>query len=209
MQHVPAGELVPTELGDTLDRDTHASELAHINHSYCLTVHIPDVLHHAEQHGFVRVPVDFPEVHNPDGSEVVYEFRRHPDFLPHDVLWIVIPDGCDGEHGLVCQITICIIKNLFVAFCELAAVFLHPKIDVGYARHLGEYKILVILRLCKIHLRSCVIEDPGMEFIAEEFVISVFGATLIIPHGICVLRTQPGGYELNILRIDQSARVIR
>jgi len=48
-----------------------------------------------------------------------------------------------------------------------------------------------------------------MEFIAEEFVISVFGATLIIPHGICVLRTQPGGYELNILRIDQSARVIR
>lgn len=109
VEHVPSGELVQAEPGDTLDGHVHAPQGAYVDHPHRLAVLVPDITHHAEQQVFVCVPVDLLEVHDPDGCEVVHELGGHLDLPLDDVLGVVVPDGSDGEHGLVGQIPVRIV----------------------------------------------------------------------------------------------------
>lgn len=92
---------------------------------------------------------------------------------------------------------------------QLAAIAFHQKIDISDTCHFNENKFLVVLRLYKAHRRPGVVDYPGMELVAEKFVILIFSAALGVLHGIGIFCAKPDRDEFNVLRIHHAARIVR
>ena len=125
VQHIPFGELIQTKTGDSFNGHAHTTKRTNINHTNCFAICIANVLHYMEQLVFIRIPVGLFEIQNSDGSEVIYELRRHPYLLLYYVISVIIFDGGNGEHGLIGQVPVCVIENLFISRREFTAVIHH------------------------------------------------------------------------------------
>ena len=115
VKHIPASKLIQTKTGKAVNTDIHPAKSADELHSDGTAVLIADFFHQPEQRVLVGVPVYLPIIDDTKGSKVVNKLGDHLNFLFNLFVIIVVPNGGNNEHGLVIQITICVIENFLIS----------------------------------------------------------------------------------------------